>query len=190
MDSEGTNRVRLTDDPAEDWFPSWSTDGKRIAFVSKRDGDFEIYSMDSDGSHQRNLTRNPATDNTPAWSPDGKKIAFWSSRDGGGIFLMDSDGSHIQRLTNNDSDFYPAWSGDGKKIFFDSSRDAYQPQIYTMNSDGSDVLRVSKIYFGPRVHAGPRVGFYLPVRIRYPLTRTFILLTQYQYQFNQHSRDF
>ena len=57
---------------------------------------------------------------------------------------MDSDGSHIQRLTDNDSDFYPAWSADGKKIYFDSSREGYQPQIYMMNIDGSDIVRVSQ----------------------------------------------
>ena len=144
MEADGTNLIQLTNHPAEDWFPTWSPDGSRIAFVSKRDGDFEIYSMDFNGLNQRNLTLNPATDNCPAWSPDGKKIVFWSSRDGGGLFLMDIASSHIQKLTDNDSDFYPAWSADGKKIIFDSSRDGYQPQIYMMNIDGSDVIRVSK----------------------------------------------
>jgi Tol biopolymer transport system component len=147
MDTDGSNLVRLTDHPAEDWFPAWSPDGRNIAFVSNRDGNFEIYRMDSNGTNQRNLTVNPSTDNTPAWSPDGKWIVFWSSRDGGGLFLMDPEGSEIKRLTANDSDFYPAWSADGKKIVFDSSREGHQPQIYIMNNDGADVLRVTKDIF-------------------------------------------
>jgi Tol biopolymer transport system component len=144
MNADGTNQVRLTTNPAEDWFPTWSPDGKQIAFISKRDGDFDIYRMNSDGSNQRNLTMNPSTDNTPAWSPDGKWIVFWSSRDGGGLFLMDTEGSNIKRLTADDSDFYPAWSPDGKKIAFDSSRWGFQAQVYTMNIDGTDIMRVSQ----------------------------------------------
>lgn len=49
----------------------------KIAFESKRDGNFEIYAMDPDGSNQANLSNNPsAYDYDPAFSPDGDKIAF------------------------------------------------------------------------------------------------------------------
>ena len=54
----------------------------QIAFVSKRDGNFEIYVMDADGGNQRRLTNNRADDWSPSWSPDGKRIAFISDRDG------------------------------------------------------------------------------------------------------------
>ena len=56
--------------------PAWSPDGRKIAFVSDRDGNSEIYVMNADGSGQRRLTRNPAYDADPAWSPDGRTIAF------------------------------------------------------------------------------------------------------------------
>ena len=113
MNSDGTEQKRLTNNPAEDYFASWSPDGKKIAFWSDRDGNDEIYVMNSDGTEQKNLTKNPARDFNPFWSPDGKKIAFNSNRDGDfrEIYVMNSDGSQQTRLTNNPAlDTFSSWS--------------------------------------------------------------------------------
>jgi len=67
MDADGKNLRRLTKNPAGDGGPSWSPDGKSIAFRSDRDGNGEIYVMDADGRNQRNLTKNPAHDYSPDW---------------------------------------------------------------------------------------------------------------------------
>ena len=70
--------------------PRWSPDGKRIAFTSNRDGNYEIYVMNADGSGQRNLTQHRAQDNYAAWSPDSKRIAFISNRGGGyDVYVME-----------------------------------------------------------------------------------------------------
>ena len=66
-----TGRGRLTDNQADDFQPAWSPDGSRMAFVSDRDGNFEVYVMSADGSGQARLTNNPADDIEPAWCPDG-----------------------------------------------------------------------------------------------------------------------
>ena len=68
---------------------------KRIAFVSLRDGNKEIYIMDGNGENVRRLTNNRASDDAPSWSPNGQEIAFVSNRDGNKeIYVMDANGKN------------------------------------------------------------------------------------------------
>ncbi|RKU07382.1 hypothetical protein C6502_19125 [Candidatus Poribacteria bacterium] len=129
----------------------------QIAFVSKRDGNFDIYVMDADGGNPRRLTNNPARDYAPSWSPDGKRIVFCSDRDGhvpegrvfhtSEIYVMDADGGNQQNLTNHPSnDRNPSWSPDGQRIVFQSYRDNdrnHNIEIYVMDADGSNLQRLT-----------------------------------------------
>jgi Tol biopolymer transport system component len=91
-----------------------SGENGKIAFVSNRDGNSEIYVMEADGSGQVNLTNHPAGDFSPSWSPDGRQIAFWSDRDGGPIvYTMTADGTGLRRIAVGQD---PAWSPDGSTI--------------------------------------------------------------------------
>ena len=103
--------------------PSWSPDGRHIAFVSSRDDGFgDIYVMESDGSNQRRLTNHSGFDLSPTWSPDGRHIAFASLRDDNvAIYVMELDGTNQRRLTNDPADdLSPTWSPDGRHIAFAS----------------------------------------------------------------------
>ena len=94
--------MRLTTVPAADTSPVWSADGARIAFVSERDGNPEIYVMNADGSGQTRLTNDAAADSAPAWAPDGTRILFTAARDGNPeLYTMNANGSNQTRLTNN-----------------------------------------------------------------------------------------
>jgi len=116
-----------------------------IVFVSRRDGNLEIYAMSVDGSNVTRLTNNAKDDWGPDLSPDNKRFVFMSERDGNTeIYLMNTDGSSQTRLTNNKaSDFSPRWSPDGSRIAFVSERDG-NLEIYVMNADGSGQIRLTK----------------------------------------------
>jgi TolB protein len=138
--------TNLTNNLGDDDLPSWSPDGKKIAFTSNRDGTGDIYVMNADGGGIIRLTDTPAAESSSVWSPDGTKIVFDSARDGNKeLYIMNSDGSNQTRLTfNATTDVGPvSFSPDGKRIAFSRSAAkegaaaSYNFDIYVMNLNGS-----------------------------------------------------
>lgn len=142
MNTDGTGITAISNSPGDDMYPSWSPDGKRIAFVSRRDGNLEIYVMNADGSDQTRLTNTPEWEFNPRWSPDGTRIIFSRMIKPGlhDLFVMNVDGSEITRLTDTpDADEeYPDFSPDGQKIVFSRFGDG-TGGIYIMDADGSNI---------------------------------------------------
>ena len=146
MDADGQNPRRLTNNPADDYFPSWSPDGKHIAFAAERDGNSEIYLRDADGRSPRNLTKNGHTDWDPSWSPDGEHIAFASERGGtSDIYVMNANSRNPRNLTkkNGLDDWAPSWSPDGERIAFVSDK-GRNFEIYVMDADGRNPRNLTK----------------------------------------------
>lgn len=143
--ADGSESAVLIPHQAFEESPRWSPNGKRIAWVSTRHGNQEIYTADAAGKDIQRLTREPGRDNNPSWSPDGKRIAFASDRGGNfDIYVMNADGSKVRRLTKQRGlDYWPAWSPDGKRIAFTSNRDGNY-EIYVMNADGSEVRNLTR----------------------------------------------
>jgi hypothetical protein len=76
MLDDGTEVIRLTNNPASDTQPVWSPGYQSIAFTSDRDGNSDIYLVDANGQNPHNLTQNPTEDRSPDWKPDAAEIAF------------------------------------------------------------------------------------------------------------------
>jgi pimeloyl-ACP methyl ester carboxylesterase len=152
MNANGSGQVNVSNNTtAYDADPTWSPDGKKIAFTRGQYPNVDIYVMNANGSGQVNVSSNPAADFHPAWSPDGEKIAFVSDRGGAdNIFVMNANGSGQANVSNDNTtyDDDPAWSPDGEKIAFSSiTADFIGFSIFVMNANGSNKVNVSENYF-------------------------------------------
>ena len=135
--TNGGGLKRLTKDRYIDVGPTWSPDGRQIAFVSDRTGAPQLYVMNADGGGVRRLTFDGAYNTSPSWSPDGEWIAFetrinsqfdiWKIRPAGG--------SSIPVISHPRSDEHPSWSPDGRLIAFSSARYG-RPDIYVASGAG------------------------------------------------------
>ena len=123
-----------------------------MVLTSDRDGDTEVYLRRADGSLVQ-LTRNRVPDYGAVWSPDGRRLAFVSARDGDDeVFVMNADGTGVRQLTRNSRaadgapalDQAPAWSPDGRRIAFASTRDGGEAEVYRMDADGTDQVRLTR----------------------------------------------
>ncbi|MGD9375115.1 MAG: protein kinase [Anaerolineae bacterium] len=98
MDADGTDTQQVIPGSTET-NPEASPDGRRLVFMSRRDGNWEVYLANLDGSGLTRLTNHPANDGLPTWSPDGRHIAFISDRDGSwAVWIMRPDGRDQMRL--------------------------------------------------------------------------------------------
>jgi eukaryotic-like serine/threonine-protein kinase len=122
----GSSPAPLVTSTFTDWYPQYSPDGRRIAFVSDRTGDTsEIWLADADGSNPTQLTRGPGhRQGSPRWSPDGRSIAFDSQAEKAtDVWTIGADGSGLHQVTRDPADEnVPGWSRDGRFIYFGSNR--------------------------------------------------------------------
>lgn len=120
---DGSGVRRLTDHKARDVFPRFSPDGKRIAFASNRDGNYDVYVIAAEGGKPRQLTFHTADDMVVGWTPDGTRILFQSTR-GQGVFPsvatlweISVEGGMAQPL-RTDWGSWASYSPDGSKLAF------------------------------------------------------------------------
>jgi len=110
---------RITQKSPSYWH-GWSPDGKTLAFVGERNGDFDIYAIPASGGDEKRLTTAKGLDDGPEYSPDGKYIYFNSERTGHmQIWRMLADGSEQEQITfGEENDWFPHLSPDGEKMVF------------------------------------------------------------------------
>jgi Tol biopolymer transport system component len=152
MNPNGTDQERLTHNPASDFTPSYSPNGRMIAFVRGPEGNEEIYIMNADGSHQTRLTTNADPDTYPSFSNDGSKLLFLSERRhqplphfpshyASNLFRMRIDGTHVKLLSRKDVHRRAVWSPLGYRIVFaaegGSGTRCPPEQLWAMRPDGT-----------------------------------------------------
>lgn len=138
--------TQVTDHPANDFYASWSPNGRNLAFYSDRENTTGPFPPDTVIYKVQGLYETYARDGyRPSWSPDGRTIVahFRGEKGNYEIYRMNRRGKDRVPITDNlATDVHPKFSPDGSKIVFVSDRD-YQPEIYVMNADGSGQTRLT-----------------------------------------------
>ncbi|HET8624705.1 MAG TPA: DPP IV N-terminal domain-containing protein [Gemmatimonadales bacterium] len=113
----------------------------RIAYISLRNGVFDVWTMNPDGTNHSPLTSDPDADVSAAWSPDRTRLAIVRNQQ---IWVINADGTGLTPLTSGLPHSGPSWSPDGTKIaFVTSETNEGPPSIYLMNPDGSGKTRIT-----------------------------------------------
>ncbi len=123
--------------------PSWSPDGKELAYVSFEAQKAVVYVQDVLSGKRRKVADFRGSNSAPAWSLDGRQLAVTLSRDGGSqLFLIGRNGENPKRLTSSSAiDTEPVFAPDGR-IYFVSDRGG-GPQVYRMPAGGGAPERVT-----------------------------------------------
>jgi eukaryotic-like serine/threonine-protein kinase len=163
---EAPSMTRLTVEPGLQIDPTFSPDGRYLAYAGNRAGNFDIWVRVVDGGDAVQITNDPAHDWQPDWAPDGSRILFRSERAGGGIFVVPALGGLPERLTT--FGYRPKWSPDGSRFLFTSAmlEGTTTGRVYVAGVDGSapTVIEpppgVSQPWFQLAPNIGPNVTWH------------------------------
>jgi TolB protein len=156
-DYDGANQRRVTVNRALNIFPTWSPDGRAIAYTSyRRANSPDVYISNIYQGTLENPLKGQGQNWLAAWSPDGTRLAFTSNRDGNPeLYVINRDGTGLRRLTTHPAvDTTPTWSPAGNEIAFTSDRSG-TPQIYVVSASGGAPRRITSEAYADRATWAP-----------------------------------
>lgn len=154
-DADGAREQKIFSSKQPIISPSWSADGKKIAYASFENGRSEIFIQEIASGKREKIASFKGSNSAPAFSPDGKRMAMVLSRRGNpDIYVMDLASRKLTRVTKHYGiDTEPQWMPDGKSLIFTSGRIG-NPQIYKVSLDD---LKPKRITFEGNYNARARI---------------------------------
>jgi len=143
FDYDGANPRPVSRNGSLNLAPSWSPDGRRIAYTSYRDNNPDLWITDLSTGRHKKISSRPGINVGATWAPDDASMVLTLSKDGDSeLYSISENGSILSRLTRKwGIDVSPSFSPDGSLIAFASSRNGF-PQIFVMKRDGSEVRQI------------------------------------------------
>ena len=157
-DADGENARIITESPEPILSPSWSPDGRRLAYVSFENGQSAIYVQVLRTGNRQRVSARAGVNSAPAWSPDGRRLALVLSKTDGNLdlYTLDLSNQVLTRLTRHPAiDTEPCWSADGRELFFTSDRSG-GPQVYRVSDTPGG--RPKRVTFEGDYNARPRMS--------------------------------
>lgn len=144
-DSDGENEVDVVTSLQPLMSPSWSPDGRKLAYVSFESKFPQIFVQEVATGKREVVSQRSGINGAPAWSPDGTKLAITLSSSEGNpdIYVLELRSKRLTRLTDSPAiDTEPTWFPDGRRLAFTSDRGG-NPQVYAVDADGKGARRLS-----------------------------------------------
>jgi TolB protein len=143
-DTDGFNAQNVLESDEPIMSPSWSPDGKSLAYVSFESSRPEIFIQQLATARRTKVSGFRGLNSAPSWSPNGKFLALVLSKDGSpDIYTLNTTSKRLKRLTKHRSiDTEPVWSADGRTIIFTSDRSG-GPQLYEVSVEGGKPKRIT-----------------------------------------------
>ena len=155
--TEGGDPIQITSNNPSYWH-GWSPDGTTLAYVGRRDGEYDIYTIPVTGGEETPLTFSKGLDDGPDYSPDGKYIYYNSFQTGRmEIWRIHSDGSSPEQLTDDEyANWFPHPSPDGKYIvyisYIEDQKEGHpfgkDVKLRLMNLQTMEIQDLTEVFFG------------------------------------------